>query len=127
MLMPNQPFVTSMVWEVGGMLAFPIYSCNMMLNEPVREHMMGSKSARLTGVWSLTLLGVTPGMKPWMTPCWFYERALLRILANWRAPVGKAKEAFGHSLSCETRHREELDMKHHLHQQPHILLSMAPS
>ena len=125
--MPNQPFVTSTGWEAGGMLVFPVNPCNMTLHEPICEHMMGSKSARLTGVWTLTLHGVPPRMKPWMTPCWFYEGALLRILANCRAPVGKAKEAFGHSLSCETSCLEELDRKHHLHQQPHILLSMSPS
>lgn len=60
-----------------------------------------------------------------MTPCWFYKVALLGVLPNCRAPLGNTKEALGHSLSCETRCLEELERKHDLHQQSHILLSMS--
>lgn len=38
-------------------------------------------------VWSLSRVNL------WMIPHWFYEGTLLRMLANCRAPVGKAKEA----------------------------------
>lgn len=47
------------------------------------------------------------------------------MLVNWKSPVGKPKEAFGHSLSCETWCLEEMESKHHSHHQPCILLLMS--